>query len=125
MAPAPGGDLVLIGRFESQLVVRRTSGAGVVTRSSFDCSGWNGRDVAVDSQGDIVVIGDGPGSTGTDIRVCKFSPTGELRWGKDIDGGVGDDNGFTVAIGPMDRIFVGGSVQAQGDTDDWLAVYAP
>ena len=81
----------------------------------------------MDGQGDVVVIGDGEAANGKNIRMCKFGPDGSLKWGKDIDGGPGNDLGYTIAIGPRNRIVAGGSV---GDTGPgkrmgWLAVYTP
>lgn len=127
IAADPGGDLVLAVRADfAALAVRRVTDMGAVLWSSSDCSGSNGRDVAIDSQGDIVVIGDGPGATGLSIRLCKFAADGTLRWGKDIDGGAGDDLGYAVAIDPLDRVIAGGAMNdGQGGLGPWLAVFAP
>lgn len=130
LAADPGGDLLLTGvAYDAdlgELVVRRTSPTGDILWSSTDCTGSSGRDIAVDHQGDIVVIGDGDGDIGTNIRLCKFSPDGQLRWGKDIDGGFGDDRGYAVAIAADDRVIAGGMMPVEGgDLDAWLAVYAP
>jgi len=127
IAADPGGDLVLaVAADFSALTVRRLSGAGEVLWSRKDCSGSNARDVAIDGQGDIVVIGDGPGGVGRNIRLCKFAADGALRWGKDIDGGEGDDLGYAVAIDPADRVIAGGAMNAgQGGFAAWLAVFAP
>lgn len=127
IAEMPGGDLALasVDNFMT-LTVRRVSETDEIVWSSDECLGDNARDIAVDSQGDIVVIGDGPGAVGRNIRLCKFTPDGVLRWGKDIDGGVGDDLGYAVAIGPQDRIVAGGSLLTGPDIyDAWLAVFSP
>lgn len=120
--------LVVTGRanFED-LIVRRLSPAGdTVAWSSLECVGSTGRAVAIDSQGDIVVIGDGLGNIGSNIRLCKFSADGQLRWGKDIDGGFGDDRGFAVRITGSDQIVATGSMSdAQGIPDAWMAVFSP
>lgn len=127
IAADPGGDLALavVDNFMA-LAVRRTTSTGDVLWSSTDCDGRSARDIAIDTQGDIVVIGDGPAKGGTNIRLCKFSPDGELRWGKDIDGGFGDDFGYAVAIAGDDRIVAGGSVlTGPNNSDAWLAVFSP
>lgn len=128
VANDPGGDILLAGyTFAGSMIVRRLTAKGDVSWSSEKCVGESGREIAVDGHGDIVAIGDGPGVTGSSIRLCKFGPDGNFKWGKDIDGGLGNDIGQTVAIGPANTIVVGGSV---GDTDPgkrvaWLAVYSP
>ena len=107
-------------------MVRRVSTGGPIVWSSDECTGDIGRDIAVDSQGDIVVIGDGPAPGGRNIRLCKFSADGALRWGKDIDGGFGDDLGYTVAVDAADRIVAGGRMLiAMDNGDGWLAVFSP
>jgi len=126
VAEAAMGDIFVTG-WETQvgISVRRYDTQGVILWSSFDCSGGAGRALAVDAQGDVVVIGDGPGSTMSNIRLCKFSPDGKLRWGKDIDGGEGNDFGRAVAILPDDRIVVAGEMYLNGDYHGWLSVYSP
>lgn len=122
-----GGDLALVSPQQFDiLAVTRTTSAGAPIWTSNKCVGNNGRDVAIDNQGDIVVIGDGKAKGGTNIRLCKFSPDGTLRWGKDIDGGAGDDRGHAVVIDTQDRIVAGGQVYV--GTDDrraWLAIFSP
>lgn len=119
------GSLATIADFAA-LAVRRVTGTGEVVWSSAECGGSNARDVAVDSQGDIVVIGDGPGDKGRNIRLCKFAADGTLRWGKEIDGGVGDDLGYAVASDPADRVVAGGvMVNELNGRDAWLAVFSP
>ncbi len=61
------------------------------------------------------------------IRLCKFSAEGELRWGKDLDSGLGDDRGLSVAILPDDRIVASGHMWGGEEerTDAWLAVFTP
>ena len=127
IAVDPGGELALASAHDYDiLTVTRTTSAGAQIWSSDKCVGTYGRDIAIDSQGDIVVIGDGNAKGGTNIRLCKFSPDGALRWGKDIDGGAGDDRGHAVAIDAEDRIIAGGQVYV--GTDDrraWLAIFSP
>ncbi len=126
IARDPGGELTLATSQDELMTVRRTTSDGNLLWAKQDCTGRNGRDIAIDSQGDIVVIGDGPGNKDGNIRLCKFAADGQLRWGKDIDGGFGNDLGYAVAIGPMDRIVAGGSMRSeQGNDDVWLAVFTP
>lgn len=123
-----GTDLVVAGRSDfKDLVVRRLSAAGdQVAWSSLACAGGNGRDIAVDAQGDIVVIGDGAGKVGVNVRLCKFSGDGKLLWGKDIDGGSGDDRGLSVRILESDQIVAAGFMaDAQGTPDAWMALFSP
>lgn len=72
------------------------------------------------------MIGDGPGGIGNNIRLCKFTPDGALRWAKDIDGGFGDDSGYTVTVDASDRIIASGTMRSeQTDQDAWLAIFSP
>ncbi|PCC69628.1 Myxococcus cysteine-rich repeat-containing protein [Nannocystis exedens] len=126
IAPNAAG-LVLAGPqgFEF-LGVQQVGPTGEPLWSSQECTGSNARDVAVDSRGDIVVIGDGDGATSKSIRLCKFSPDGQLRWGKDIDGGNGLDLGYAVAIDAADRIIAGGTMADETIVGDvWLAIFSP
>ena len=82
--------------------------------------------VTVDRAGDVVAIGDGLTNGDRNIRLCKFSPEGTLRWGLDIDGGQGIDVGAAVATLPDDRIVAAGRMSGDAqEFDAWLAVYAP
>jgi hypothetical protein len=128
VASDPGGDFALVLQDLTEgFVVDRASSTGAVLWSSTECVGELGNGTAIDSQGDIVVIGSGPGAVGQNIRLCKFSAEGQLRWGKDLDSGLGDDRGNAVAILPDDRIVVGGAMWS-GEverTDAWLAIFTP
>jgi len=128
VASEPSGGLALaLQDMADGFVINATTSAGKLSWSSKDCVGEAGVAAAIDSQGDIVVIGRGAGAIGTNIRLCKFSADGDLRWGKDIDGGLADDRGHAVAILPDDRIVATGRMWA-GETersDAWLAVFTP
>ena len=120
------GDLALAGEDDAELRVRRMSISGGVAWSSNGCTGTIAHDVAIDGQGDIVVIGHGPGDQGSNVRLCKFAPDGSLRWGRDVNGGSGDDRGYTVAIDASDRIIAGGTMLSEQLVEDaWLAIFAP
>lgn len=124
VAHTAGGELVIAGRRDfKEFVVRRVSALGdSVAWESTDCIGETGRAIAVDHQGDIVAVGNGSGN----IRICKFTPEGALRWGKDIDGGFGEDFAYSVAITNSDYIVVAGWVMAEDNTTDaWLSMFSP
>jgi hypothetical protein len=124
---AAGDDVVATGLwYPENFFVRRLSAEGESQWVSTECIGTAGRAVAVDGQGDVVAIGFGAGSDGANARLCKFTGDGQLRWGKDLDSGLGDDVGEAVVILPDGRIVVAGS-QAVGpdDFDGWLAMFAP
>lgn len=127
-AQAPGGDLLAAGWAKSLgSTVRRFSGDGAHLWSVIDPMGNVGRALAIDSQGDVVMVGDALGATKLDIAVYKFSAEGKLRWSRLIDGGAGEDLGRAVAILPDDRIAVAGHMWRAGsnDQDAWLGVYSP
>lgn len=130
VAHASDGDVVVASKGDyKEFVVRRLSGDGTAARwESNKCTGGDGRAVAIDSQGDIVAIGDGDGDggNGPNIRLCKFSAEGSLRWAHDIDGGFGTDRGYAVAIASNDHIVVGGWITTGANSSDaWLAMYSP
>jgi hypothetical protein len=109
----------------SGMIVRRFASDASLVWSRSECVGLAGQSIAVDSQGDIVVIGYGNGNNFSNIRLCKYSPEGDLRWGKDIDGG-GDDAGYGVAIMADDRIVACGRMFTKdAGNDAWLAVFSP
>lgn len=123
-----GGDLVVAGEFVPSvgIYVERLTVDGEPVWSSDKCTGNVGKGVAVDSQGDVVVVGFGAGAVADNIRLCKFAADGEFRWGKDLDGGVGHDRGFAVDILPDDRIVAAGTSAREGTNGDgWLAVFSP
>lgn len=128
IAQAANGDILIgaYGEQAGQMLVRRHDSAGKLLWSSPDCVGDIAESLAVDGQGDIIVVGSGPGSVGRNIRLCKFTSEGDLRWGKDIDGGEGNDDGLAVAVLPDNRIVAAGSMDSMaGKLDAWLAVYSP
>lgn len=127
IARDPGGDLILGGKGNSftEMTTRRVTSAGDPVWSSAACIGENARDIAIDGNGDIIVIGDGTGDNDLNIRLCKFAPDGALRWARDIDRG-GLDLGYAVAVLPSNQIVAGGAIQTQDNgLDGWLAVYSP
>ncbi len=80
--------------------------------------------VAVDSEGNIYVVGRYAGSgfeigglsvqeaaTGTDMFVAKLEPDGTAAWAKAF-GGTGDDRATAVAVSAAGEVFVGGYTHA-------------
>jgi cysteine-rich repeat protein len=112
-----GGDLVAA---TSGVMVRRLTSAGKPLWDGSACAA-SGRGIAVDSQGDVVVAG----YAGGDIRICKLAGDGALRWDRTIDGGEGDDYGWSVALFPDDRIVVAGQIENGQVPDAWLAMFTP
>jgi len=125
----PGGGLIaaLQDNASDQFVVDRATSTGQLLWSSSECTGTYGKAVAIDGQGDIIAIGGGWSAKGDNIRLCKFTAEGKLRWAKDLDGDAGDDLGLAVAILPDDRIVAAGRMWGgdEGKTDAWLAVFTP
>ncbi|MCY1062752.1 DUF4215 domain-containing protein [Nannocystis sp. SCPEA4] len=122
-----GADVVTTGeRYKGKFFVRRVAEGGASLWETQDCVGEAGRAVAVDGQGDVIAIGYGPGQTATNIRLCKFSGEGVLRWGKDLDGQFGHDLGHAVTVLADGRIVAAGVMAGEGeDPDAWLAMFAP
>ncbi|MDC0667376.1 PQQ-binding-like beta-propeller repeat protein [Nannocystis sp. ncelm1] len=127
-AAADAGELVVIssGGDPQKIFARRVTEDGDIAWTSNACTGTVGRAIAFDPSGDVVIIGDGPGDVGTNIRLCRFAPDGALKWGKDIDGGEDADLGYAVTIAPGGQIVAGGVMDGGASAlDAWLAVYSP
>jgi len=127
-ALAPGGDLLAAGWAKPLgSTVRRFTSDGAHLWSAIDPLGSAARALAIDSQGDVVMVGDVLGANKIDIALYKFSAEGKLRWSRTIDGGAGEDLGHAVAILPDDRIAAAGYLyrNAEGGQDAWLGVYSP
>jgi hypothetical protein len=109
-----------------------------------------GRGVAVDGSGNVIVVGSSQSTTidfggglnysiaGDDIFVAKYSPTGGYVWGKmiggygsDVANAVATDSGgnvivagaFDVSITGVD--FGGGALFSAGSTDVFVVKYSP
>ncbi|MBZ5708078.1 PQQ-binding-like beta-propeller repeat protein [Nannocystis pusilla] len=116
-----GGLVLVASRALEGMGIRQLTSTGDPVWSTEECPGKSARDVAVDSQGDIVVIGDGSGG----IQLCKLTPDGALRWARTVNG-PGLDLGITVAIDAADRIIAGGSMDDDDSVEDvWLAIFSP
>lgn len=118
VARDPGGELVAAAQVVG---VQRTTSTGKPLWNGAACAEATARGVAVDSQGDVIAAGFSFG----DIRICKFAADGALRWDRSIDGGDGDDIGWSVALLPDDRIVVAGQIESGQVPDAWLAMFTP
>ena len=97
-----------------------------------------GRDVAVDSAGNVYVVGDffesldcdpGPGSFildsaggGRDIFVVKLDSTGDLVWAKRM-GGESTDHGYNIAVDESGNVYTTGNFKTTADFDPGPGVY--
>ncbi|HFE45169.1 MAG TPA: hypothetical protein ENJ18_06700 [Nannocystis exedens] len=107
-------------------VVSRRDPAGEPLWRSSECIGTTGRAIAIDPNDQtIVAIGQGV-SNDSNIRLCKFTASGDFLWGKDLDGGKGNDRGWNVDI--LDNgtiIAVGDQMGELSRPDAWIAAYSP
>ena len=110
---------------EGFVVSRRDTAGKPIWRSS-ECIGSTGRAIAIDPMDQtIVAIGQGT-SNDTNIRLCKFTASGEFLWGKDIDSGMGNDRGWNVdTLDDGTIIAVGDQMGEGGRADAWVAAYSP
>jgi uncharacterized protein (AIM24 family) len=123
------------------------SGAHLWSKSLGGDSSEDGRAVAADTGGNVVLTGvrnswqvdfGGGSETGkayTDIFIAKYSPSGSYLWSKTIGGGgydsgngIGvDDSGNVVVVGFFESSvnFGGGSLTSAGGSDIFVAKYSP
>jgi len=81
------------------------------------CTGDEARGVAVDSQDNIIVVGDhGSSVSSEDWNVTKLDPNGNQIWSYNASLGV-DDTAIGVAVDSQDNIIVVG--QAGNTDEDW------
>jgi hypothetical protein len=82
--------------------------------------------VALDSRGDIYVVGTvRRTATSDDLTLIKFTASGVRKWTRSIDGYEGSyDRGVDVAVDPKDRVYVTGTVGSlMSGTDVAIARY--
>jgi len=89
--------------------------------------GANALASAVDSAGDIVVVGQHRSGDFNQILVRKYDTDGNVRWTTTIDGAPDTNQvGLAVAIGPGDRIWIAGGIDLGVDGRDiYVARLAP
>ena len=143
-----GGDVVIAGTWvtggdsNAFLAAYDADGGTVFTKQFGDGQAQYGEDVAVDAQGDIVLVGEASGGIsfggptltsagGLDAFVAKFDPTGAPLWSRlygdaadQYAGSVGTDASGHVALcgalyGAAD--FGGGRLVSAGDADIFVA----
>ncbi len=106
---------------ESGVVARLVAGQGGLETI-------RGGDVAVDSAGNVTVVGDFGGTVdlgggkltsagGRDIFVASFGPDGSHRWARPF-GGAADDHGLAVVIDDQDNVIVTGDFSNKVDFGD-------
>lgn len=78
-------------------------------------------DVAVDSSGNTIVVGQYYTSVGgTDLLVRKYSPDGTFLWSNSYTGADGADVALSVAVDGADNIAVAGYTFVAGQGNNWL-----
>ncbi len=121
-----GGNLTGVGGSDIFVVKFSPTGAHQWSQRFGGISNDDGRAVAVDGSGNVVVAGIFQGTANfggvnlvsagaEDIFIAKYSATGVHRWSRRC-GGTTTDNAFSVAAGTSDHVFMTGTFQ---DTVDF------
>lgn len=74
--------------------------------------------LAVDNQGDIVVVGEKSNSNNKDWFMIKYYSNSSIKWTQSYDSGSGDETLFTVATDGQDDIVIAGT-RATTDGQGW------
>jgi hypothetical protein len=83
----------------------------------------NANAMAVDKQGDPIVVGQAVVTGNTNVLTLKYSPNGTLRWARQFDGAVsGQDFANAVAVDSAGGIYVAGATAGVGTGLDYLVV---
>jgi uncharacterized delta-60 repeat protein len=121
-------DDLMVMRLDSDGALDPAFGAGGIAVADIG-SGEVGGAIAIDSAGNIVVVGGTSCCSGSDILVARFDSAGNPDAGFDGDGllvldlgATGDDEARGVAIDDSDRIVVVGSGEGPASTDEDLVV---
>lgn len=121
-------------------------GANLVHKGFGDAADQEGVDVAVDSAGDALLLGEFQGAVdlgggplasagGVDVLVAKLDPAGGHVWSKRL-GGAGDERGGGIAVDAQGNVFVigtfsstidlgGGPLTSAGGTELFVAKLDP
>lgn len=76
------------------------------------------RGLAMTEEGELIAVGE----RDNDIYIARANADLELVWEQTIDGGVGSDEGLSVATHPSGSIAVAGSVMGLSSKDIWVGV---
>ncbi|MFQ5511853.1 MAG: FlgD immunoglobulin-like domain containing protein [Candidatus Krumholzibacteriia bacterium] len=139
-----GGNLTSAGFFDMFVAKYDASGAHQWSRRFGSTGDDEGRAVAVDASGNVIVTGLFEGAVdfgggnltsadSTDILVAKYAPNGVHQWSRRF-GGTGVDRGLTVAVDASGNVIVaglfkgtvnfgGGNLTSAGDLDIFVAKY--
>jgi uncharacterized delta-60 repeat protein len=114
-----GGNDLLLAKYNSSGTIqwqRVLGGAG----------GDEGRSVAIDSTGNVYVLGltSSAGAGSFDFLLAKYNSSGTIQWQR-VLGGAGSEQGFLVAIDSADNVYVFGATASTGagSNDFLLAKY--
>ena len=133
----PAGDVLVAGYITTtasgrDIWVRKYTAAGATvwtrTATSADSNSDEGRDVATDADGNVIVVGYiAGGASGRDIWVRKYDSDGNEQWTETYDGPAGvNDEADAVETDSAGNIIVAGfhNVGANG-RDIWIRKYDP
>lgn len=123
VAVTKDNDIVIVGSTRSagtgtiDLLILKLSPDGSIIWQKIISTPKNdyGRDVAVDTDGNIYVTGFSldPETGKSDIIILKLTSTGDLAWFKEI-GGTGNDQGNAITVSPDGSLIVAGSTDSSG-----------
>lgn len=132
-APAGAGDDAIVWKIRPNGTPDPSfGGTGYVRLGGAGATHQRAYDVAIDSSGKLVVVGEALGASGLDLAVWRLLPNGQLdsSFGLGLGyvllnnaaGGNGDDGGYAVCIQSNGRIVVAGYSQSAANGFD-LAVW--
>jgi len=117
--------LTAFGKYDLFVAKLDTTGKWLWVKKSGTSSTVQGRDLALDGKGNLIVGGDFQGnvsfdktklsSTSTDIFIAKMDSKGNWQWAKSA-GGTGIDSLHSLAIGASDHIAITGKFPKNGIT---------
>jgi hypothetical protein len=141
LALDPAGNVVAAGSGPGDFkAIKLDSDGGLLWAALYDGPARfadEGNDLAVDSEGNVVVAGQSWGLTskgdGTqwNYTTVKYSPSGALRWARHYNGpaaalDVPTDLAWAVAVDPLDNVYVSGWSDGATDPAECLTIkYSP